>query len=152
MEVTFNFTEEELVELAKMTYVSQFVFDSSGRTSKGYKYPNTELFLHTLRLFNKTVLQYLPDNKYSEADEKSKKVFTHTMQMEEEMMPMMHNFIDEIVYNRICQAVTQQEHRELYNSEAHEVYHEDSPYDILYKRNKKNLENNGLKNLRLVFE
>ena len=53
MELKIEASKDQLVQIAKMAYIAQYVIDSSGTFSKGYKYPDFELFQSALRQLNR---------------------------------------------------------------------------------------------------
>lgn len=151
MEVKLDLTKDELVEIAKMTFLAQFVMDSSGTHSTDYKYPNLEKFLDVLRELNKTLLPYIKEYDLLEVDGRMPRVFTHTMRMEDEMAPVLEQFSDDSFLERICKAITDREYIEDYDGVnlGLQIIGDNGIYDILYQNNLKELKQNGLKNVRL---
>jgi hypothetical protein len=150
MQLTIDATTEELEELAKMAYVAQFVFDSSGKFSDSYKYPYTALFDAALRKLNKALLPLIPHSKLLELDEQSDNVFTHTLEMEVHCKKVLDTFSNDSYLESICSEVTTRDYEEKTSQPAPEIIFPGDVYSILYDNNMEELKQNGLKRLRIV--
>lgn len=151
MEIKFEISKEELAELAKMAYVAQFVFDSSGKFSTGYKYPLMGTFDAALRVFNKMLWQHIPESGLVEIDEQHESVFTHTMQMEKQCNDVLNEFGSFDFLEKVCKQLTDRDYEEQYNGSANSSASITSDvYPILYDNNMEELQHNGFKRLRVV--
>jgi hypothetical protein len=150
MQLTIDATTEELEELAKMAYVAQFVFDSSGRVSKNYKYPCMAVFDQALRKLNKALLPLIPNAGLLEVDEKSDMVFTHTIEMEVHCNKIVEQFSRDTYLNSVCSELTRRDYREKTGHPSPGVIFPGDVYSILYDNNMEELKQNGLKRLRIV--
>lgn len=96
MELTLNLEKEEFVELATMVYIAQYVVDSSGIHSHGYKYPHFSVFKNTQRRMNQALLQVIADSGFVEEEQNPMgEKYTHTIKMEQEMFDVLEEFIQE---------------------------------------------------------
>ncbi len=151
MKIKFEISKEELAELAKMAYVAQFFFDSSGKFSTGYKYPHTVTFNAALRIFNKMLWQYIPESNLAELDEENEDVFTHTMQMEDDCYKVLNEYGNSEFLEKVCKQLTDRDYEEQYNGSANSSASITSDvYPILYDNNMEELQHNGFKRLRVV--
>lgn len=151
MEIKFEISKEELAELAKMAYVAQFVFDSSGKFSTGYKYPLMDTFDAALRIFNKMLWQNIAESGLIEIDEQHESVFTHTMQMEQDCNEVLNEYGNFEFLERLCKQLTDRDYEEQYNGTPNSLESVTSDvYRILYNNNMEELEQNNLKRLRIV--
>ncbi len=149
MQLIVDATADELEELAKMAYVAQFVFDSSGEFTTGYSYPKIKEFDAALRTLNKALLQALPNTKLLEIDEGNSNVFTHTIQMENECRPILQEFSNDTYIERVCTEITTRDYIEQGGTleTASSLYSD--VFKILYKRNKVELKQYGLSRFKL---
>jgi len=151
MEVKFEASKAELIELSKMAYIAQYVVDSSGRFSTGYHYLYLKEFESALRLFNKMLLQHIGDVGLLEVDEQSQDIFTHTMLMEDECQKVMAEFQKACFIEELCDGLTDRDHDEQYGVKMREggfrIY--DEAYQILHDKNMRELKTHGLKRLRI---
>lgn len=151
MEIKFEISKEELAELAKMAYVAQFVFDSSGKFSTGYKYPLMGTFDAALRTFNKMLWQNIPESGLMEIDEQHESVFTHTIQMENACNEVLNEYGNSEFLERVCKQLTDRDYEEQYNGIADSVASVTGDvYRILYNNNMEELQQNNLRRLRIV--
>lgn len=151
MEVKFEATKAELIELAKMAYVADYVFDSSGHTSSGYRYLYMNEFAAALRVFNKMLVQHIGDTGLVEVDGNWSQVFTHTMLMEDECEKVLNQFKEECFADKVCTALTDRDYVEQYGAmqteEGSQINSE--AYHILYDNNMLEIQKHGLKRLRI---
>jgi len=152
MQITLDMTDAQMLELAKIIYVANFVFDSSdARVSKGYAYPHMDTFNKTMRIVNKALMPYLRESRYLEVDEKSDITFTHTIKMEPECEKILNQFGEDDYHNRVCSAITRRDYAEQYGGDDEGgMYFENSPFDILYKHNMEELKEYGLDRFRIM--
>jgi hypothetical protein len=151
MQLILDATAEELEELAKMAYVAQFVFDSSGTFSDGYKYPYTAVFDAALRKLNKAMLTLIPHSGLLEVDEQNNNVFTHTMEMEVHCKKVLDTFSNDSYLECICTELTRRDYKEKVGEEDDDmiIFGPGDVFTILYDNNMKELKANGLKRLRI---
>jgi hypothetical protein len=98
MELTLNLEKEEFVELAKMIYIAQYVVDSSGPFSRGYKYPHFAALKNTQRRMNEALLQVIGNSGFVEEEKNNfGEKYTHTIKMEQEMFDVLEEFIQEAI-------------------------------------------------------
>jgi len=153
MEVKFEASKEELEELAKMAFVAQFVFDSSGKFSDGYKYPFMKQFGAALRTVNKLLVQHIPESGLVEVDERSEQRFTHTIKMEEACEKVLLEFGESCFLEELCKQITDRDYTEKYKGSLEDVSSFSSDiYHILHEGNMKELEENGVSRLRFMDE
>ncbi len=153
MEVKFEASKEELEELAKMAFVAQFVFDSSGKFSDGYKYPFMKQFEAALRTVNKLLVQHIPQSGLVEVDEISASKFTHTIQMEEACEKVLLEFGESCFLEELCKQITDRNYTEEYKGSLENAFTFSSDvYRILYQNNEKELKESGVNKLRFVDE
>ncbi len=149
MELKLEATPEEFEQLAIMAFVAQFVIDSSGPFSKGYKYKDFDTMLTALRTLNKGLLQILPNTKILEVDGLSTRVFTHSIDMEDKGLPMLEQFMHNNYLEDVCSEITRIEYTQKTGlNAADEDTFQTEVFHILYEQNMKELEANGLKNFR----
>ncbi len=151
MQLILDAADEELEELAKMAYVAQFVFDSSGKYSNSYKYPGIEVFKVALRKLNKALLPLIQQSHLLEVDEQSNKVFTHTMEMEKICKKILDTFSKDCYLERVCTELTRRDYIEKGgNSYTEEIILGlNEVYTILYNNNMAELRQNGLSRFRV---
>ncbi len=150
MQLTIDATPEELEELAKMAYVAQFIFDSSGKFSTGFKYSNMPIFKQALRKINKALLQAMPDIEILELDEKNENVFTHSIKMEPACREILLQFSEDTYLNRVCTELTRRDYRKKTGQPTPEIIFPGGVYSILYDNNMAELKANGLSNFTLA--
>jgi hypothetical protein len=150
MQVTFEASEDELEQLAIMTYIAQYVVDSSGKFSEGYQYPNIKIFYAALRLLNKALLQQLPNTPLLEIDERSQNVFIHTIEAENDCEKILKAFSEDSYLDVVCTEITQRDYIEMGHSTNDVILGLDDVYTILYNNNMAELQKNGLSRFRLA--
>ena len=150
MEITIEATKEELGQMAKMAYIGQYVADSSGQFSSGYQYPNIELLHDALRQLNKALYQAIPGSGLLEVDGNNRKVFTHTMLMEDTCRPMIEEFNDADFLNRVCTQLSNRDFEEQCGTPDDAYLVPNAAYEAIYNNNMEALKNDGLKLLRLM--
>jgi hypothetical protein len=152
MQVTFEASEQELKELAKIMYLVQFVMDDSSNkdyNTKGYVYENIKEFDQTKRLINKMLLEYIPASGLLEVDGRSEHIFTHTVAMEDIMRKVLDTFGDTSFYGRICTAITNRDFAEQGGNVNEAELFFDGVYKILYDNNMKELMEFGLSRFKI---
>jgi hypothetical protein len=151
MEIKFEATKAELIELAKMAYMADSVFECNVISSNGYQYLYKEEFISALRLFNKMLVQYIGDTGLVEANGNCPEVFTATILMENECERVLDEFKKECFADKVCDALTDRDYEELYGRMGPEGRSEinSEAYHILYDNNMLEIEKYGLKRLRI---
>lgn len=151
MQLTLDATADELEELAKMAYVAQFVFDSSGEFSDSYKYPYTAVFEAALRKLNKALLPLIPESRLLEADEQSNNVFTHTIEMEIHCKKILDTFSEDSYLESICTELTRRDYIEKGGNPNTEeiILGLSEVYTILYNNNMAELKQYGLSRFKV---
>jgi hypothetical protein len=149
MQVTFEATTAELEQLAKMAYIAQYVFDSSGKFSTGFKYPDMPVFDSALRILTKTLLQAMPGTELLEVDERSDNIFTHTIQMEEECGKILQEFGETVHFQKVCTELTRRDYIEKGGNPEDAVIGHNTIYTILYNSNMAELKQYGLSRFKI---
>lgn len=153
MEIKFEATKEELAEIAKISYVAQFVIDSSGKHGTGYKYPGIDTFNAALRIMNKMLCQYIPESGLVEADERNTDIFTHTIQMENECEPLLQEFGEFEFLDALCTKLAERDYAEQYKGLSNQITDIGvDVFQILFDNNMEELSEYGLSRLRIVPE
>jgi hypothetical protein len=107
--IIFEVTNEELDQLAVMAYLAQYVVDSSGKYSTGYKYPHMQDYLSMLRKINKEILLEMPKTEMVEADGSNEHIFSHTMKTEDTCQKLRDEFENSTYHDRICMEITRRD-------------------------------------------
>ena len=149
MQLTIDATTEELEELAKMGYVAQYVYDSSGKVSQNYKYPCMAVFEQALRKLNKALLPLIPHSSLLEIDEKREMIFTHTFEMEVHCTKIVEQFAEDTYIDRVCTELTRRDYIEQGGNSKPVILGLSEVYTILYNNNMAELKANGLSRFKL---
>ncbi len=151
MQLIIEANEEELEELAKMAYVAQFVFDSSGEHSTGYKYPHMQTVNSALRIINKALLPLIPHSHLLEVDGHNDNVFTHSIEMEKHCSKLIETYAKDCYLERICGELTTRDYIEKGGNPDTEqiILGVSEVFTILYNKNMAELKQYGLSRFRL---
>jgi hypothetical protein len=102
MQITIEGTKEEIEQLAVIGYIAQFVADSSMQTQSGrYLYPDKDILSSSIRKLNKAICLAIPESELVNIDEKSRRVFTHTLKTENICGSLLIEFAQDMFYEKI---------------------------------------------------
>ncbi len=150
MQITIDATKEELDQLAIMAYLAQYVVDSSGKYSTGYKYPKMAEYSSMLRKMNKEILIAMPDSKMIEADENTERIFTHTIKTKDECQLLKETFENSNYLERICTEISRRDFIEQggdYNNAASII---SETFISIYDGNMRELQEYGLSRFKII--
>jgi hypothetical protein len=150
MQITIDASKEELNQLAVMAYLAQYIVDSSGEYSKGYKYPEMEEYQSMLRKINKSILLNLPDTKMVEANENNSNIFVHTIETEDACELLKNQFENSIYLERICTEITRRDFIEQGGDYNNSSFLISEVFESIYNNNMKELKEYGLSRLKIV--
>ncbi len=146
--IALSLSKEELAELTKMAYISQYVFDCCDDI-----YPCMETFNSLRRKINKLATEAIPESGLAEINELHAVKFTHTIKMEEEILPVLDAFGDECFNDRVVSTLANRDLKEKYGEGIENLFfikELNNWFEDVLEMYEEEIENNGLNRLRLV--